>query len=437
MTWTYAKLFAAVMLLVNVTAAQTASTVKPVFVQHLVEGQTIVYVSAAPESTVKLYLLSQDSPGSVPSTCDTTKGSLFQLKGTTPTIAASANKDTGVAEMDLSSPLVGNTFVCASAEAKDSSGSAASDVQQVETTLDWGRVRAYFAGGVLIASGQNSFSSSSATEFVSFNIEKTWLLPGCSLLQPGQNGHAKCQSGSKAGTPGVSTYFETRLTAIPVSTTKSTSDTGTASTFQTSQKTARLGVGVYFPWVLTHWYFQQAPNALFIAPLAKVGFDTLTGPTSQAIPTSTSNLVFDRFYNHYGYGMRIGHYGLTSSPSQAPELISYLDVTLGHYSNLQSFVCEPASTVLQPFTPADSQCGAYFPPSQPFTDSRVTLNRLDLEGILKIPKTVAFVGFNANVKASARRHLDLGLQPSDDLRFLFGVKLDIASVMQKLGVSGK
>jgi len=168
-----------------------------------------------------------------------------------------------------------------------------------------------------------------------------------------------------------------------------------------------------------------------------VGFDTLTGPTTQSSSNGGPSINFNRFYNHYSFGLRIGHYGLANTRSKAPELISYLDVTFGRYSNLESFICQPASTSLAPFVAPGNQCGAYFASGQGFTDSRTRLYRLDLEGILKIPKTVAFVGFNANVKAQSRGRLDLGLQPNDDLRFLFGVKLDIASVLQRLGLSGK
>jgi hypothetical protein len=185
---------------------------------------------------------------------------------------------------------------------------------------------------------------------------------------------------------------------------------------------------MYAPWVLTHWYYDKKPNALFLGPLAKVGFDTLTGATSQTLVSGASPVNFNRFYNHYGFGMRLGHYGLTNADNKSPEILSYLDVTLGPYTNLQSYVCDSNKGTALPGT------GCSGPNN---LDSRTALYRLDLEGMLKIPKTVIFVGFNANVKAKSRKNLDLNLQPNDDLRFLFGVKLDVASAMQKLGVSTK
>jgi hypothetical protein len=326
-------------------------------------------------------------------------------------------------------------------------------VVAVRTELDWGRVRALFFAGILVANDQNSFSSSSANQFLAFNIEKTWLLSGCSSLEPdGTTGGAKCESARRF--PGISSFFETRLTAIPVKPVSSSTTSSTSSSSQTvsgaggqlsSQKTARLGVGFYFPMILTHWYSQNQPYGLFVAPLVKIGFDTLTGPTSQGTTVGTNGaqlstqVTFNRFYNFWSYGLRFGHYGLTNSKSKAPENISYLDVSFGPYSNLQSYLCKPVPPAGVPATLPGSNCGVYFPRVNGVVqavDSAKRVYRLDLEGILKIPHTPAFVGFNANVgqKLFGAHHLDLGLQANDDLRFLFGIKIDVGTIMEKLGL---
>lgn len=333
----------------------------------------------------------------------------------------------------------------ATASGASSSAGTCSESEVVQNTLDWGRVRAYFAGGALIANDQSSFSSSSASPFIMFNIEKTWLLAGCASITPANSKdptQARCtKTGKSVYVPGLTTFFETRLTAIPVqpmaSTSSSSASTTTTGGNLSSQKTARLGVGAYFPWVLTHWYYNNQPNGLFIGPLAKVGFDTLTGATSQTLISGASPVNFNRFYNHYGFGIRFGHYGLSKSQNKSPELISYLDVTLGPFTNLQSYICNPVTSKIPPFVAQGNDCAAYFPPGTSFTESRESLYRLDLEGILKIPRTIMFVGFNANVKALGKTHLDLGLQPNDDLRFLFGIKFDVATAMQKFGVQNK
>lgn len=372
----------------------------------------------------------------------------LMLKGSKLTAATDSS---GIATLTLADPLTEGARICAYQSFTSSAGAtydfdesandknnAASAAQDVVDTLDWGRIRAYFAGGVLIANDQNSFSSSSASPFLLFNLEKTWILPGCAILKPDDKldlqQHQGCKKeGAAVYHPGVTTYFETRMTAIPVQPGASSSSTQNSSPSSSggslsSQKTARLGVGIYAPWVLTHWYYDKAPNGLFLGPLAKVGFDTLTGSTSQTMGSgaTASQVNFNRFYDHWGFGMRFGHYGLTNSNNKSPEILSYLDVTLGPYSNLQSYICNSTEGATLP----TSAC----PPADKL-DTRTALYRLDLEGILKIPKTVMFVGFNANVKAFGRKNLDLNLQPNDDLRFLFGVKLDVASVMKKLGVS--
>jgi hypothetical protein len=402
--------------------------------------------------------------------CDPNKYAPVILSGNKLT---ATTDDQGIATLTLANALQEGSRVCAYQKFTTASGAVvdfdeivrgmngvnsqtlqATKIEYVYDTLDWGRVRAYFAAGALIAQDQSNFSSSSASQFLLFNLEKTWLMPGCSRLAPWKPSNTSrvsgCAKDSSPGVPGINTFFQTRLTSIPVQTPVQTGTTGSSTTGSSSntaranassattssassggdlssQKTARLEVGAYAPWILTHWYYDKQPNALFFGPLLRAGFDTLTGSTAQTVSSAGSplNVNFERFYNHYGAGLRIGHYGLTHSDNKAPEILSYLDVVFGPYTNLQSYVCLPNKGVVLP----GSGCASGL------LDSRTDLYRMDLEGILKIPRTVMFVGFNANVKALSRKNLDLNLQPNDDLRFLFGIKLDIASVMQKLGVS--
>jgi hypothetical protein len=439
---------------------------KPIFLQDPVAGATSVSVLATPTggknsgtADIELRSVSPEDPTATMSPASNlseaekeknekhdadrcAQGVPLLLTGSKLTASTDSQ---GIATLTLADPLPEGAQICAYQTFTSASGPAVeidsllatSMIQGVDDTLDWGRVRAYFAGGVLVSNDQNSFSSSSSSPFLLFNLEKTWILPGCASLNPptaDPTQPTECKKKSAVRGPGFTSFFETRLTAIPVqtgtsaSTTQSTSSSSSSGGSLSSQKTARLGVGMYAPWVLTHWYYDKKPNALFIGPLAKVGFDTLTGAISQTLVSGASPVNFNRFYNHYGFGMRLGHYGLTNADNKSPEILSYLDVTLGPYTNLQSYVCNSSKGTALPGT------GCSGPNN---LDSRTALYRLDLEGMLKIPKTVIFVGFNANVKAKSRKNLDLNLQPNDDLRFLFGVKLDVASAMQKLGVSTK
>jgi hypothetical protein len=261
--------------------------------------------------------------------------------------------------------------------------------------------------------------------------------------------------------PGINTFFDVRLTSIPVSACNlpngaagsnsgscaSPSPTPTPAagtvhqqaadatpsptpldTFLSQRKTARLTVGTYFPFTITSWTYNKTPNALFIAPLAKVGFDTpagdltqvqssstntTTGTTTNTSATTVTAVNQTSFYNFYGYGGRIGHYALTSSRNEAPELVSYLDVIVGRFSNLESLIIPETGATLD--HPA----------------KRIRLYRLALEGVLKVPSTPMIIGFSANVGQES-----LGLGPNtivqragDDLRFLFGVRFDAAKLM--------
>jgi hypothetical protein len=375
---------------------------------------------------------------------------------------------------------------------------------------DWGRVRGYFTSGILLSQDQNSFSQSSV--FLGFILDKTWRMPGYyhqishkvnaekniqkaqakvdevaaqspadgskheKTLQDSRRKLAQAQSKAKAVKdkfqmsrwPGINTFFDVRLTSIPVSACDATNSSSSTSspcttpsptpsptpgatptpsptpgvpptpsnasnnvdTFLSQRKTARLAVGVYFPWTITTWNYNKIPNALFIAPLAKVGFDTPAGSLSQVQPAATTGAAATSntgtvtavnptsFYNFHGYGARIGHYALTrrnNAPdrSKAPDLVSYLDVIFGPFSNLETLIV---------------------PKGQQTPVTRTRLYRLALEGVLKVPSTPLIVGFNANVgqEAVLRGNHDIVQRAGDDLRFLFGVRFDAAKLMSAI-----
>lgn len=326
----------------------------------------------------------------------------------------------GTFTLQLDEPLNGGELIKLEQDTADSSGNPATQtVAQAATPVisigDWGRVRAYFTGGILLSQNQGSFSQ--AQTFLSFLIDKSWRLPG---YYHGQNRLH----------PGFNTFFETRLTAVPVTAepcpagqttgqcagNTNTNPNAQFNTFITSQKTAKLLVGGYFPFTMTTWTYKGTANSLFVAPLAKVGFDTPTGPLDQSsaqsqsmaagnasgavIPVNTSN-----FYNFYGYGVRTGHYAMTKTTDSAPELISWLDVIVGRFSNLE--------TVL----------GS--------NNERKRLYRFSLEGFLKVPSTPLLVGFSANVGQSqlGAAGATITSRPGDDLRFLFGTKFDVGKIL--------
>ena len=500
--------------------------------------------------------------------------------------------------LTLASPLKEGNILCAVETFKDDKGNTMAKTDSNLATVtsleaDWGRVRAYFVGGVLISNDSSSFSS--AHQFYALNVEKTWRLPQCYLrtvavndrgkhdcvtegsystlildgasftfkkairitggsakagppvtienavvtltdaetigvgkagvtLQAGQSfnvtsgtldgnldldgdgrvigmagGTLKITKGQMASAQiakppanwvekilqvsGVSTYFETRLTSIPVvsnsaNTTCNTSNSGTTTTgnsgtsasggtstsstpactstnasgnggnaagssgnttnsFLTSQQTANVGVGVYLPFLLSRWLYKNTPNALFIAPIGKIGFNTITSATAQTVVLpgngGTGTQTFEQLYNFYDYGFRVGHMGLTNTTQVAPELYSYLDFSLGRFSNLESLIChrpdQGGGSV------AGSGCTTAFGSSYSF-DSRKRLYRIDIEGLLKVPNTPVYVGLNANIgqRQVMADKLDPNFVAPNDLRFLFGTKFDIAQLFNRIGV---
>jgi hypothetical protein len=72
-----------------------------------------------------------------------------------------------------------------------------------------------------------------------------------------------------------------------------------------------------------------------------------------------------------------------------------------------------------------------------FADSRQELYRLNFEGMLKVPFTPMFIGFSANIgPRTFVQRLDTTFQPPDDLRFVFGYRGDLGSLVSKMGIGG-
>ena len=178
----------------------------------------------------------------------------------------------------------------------------------------------------------------------------------------------------------------------------------------------------------------------------------------------------ENLYNFWEYGARIGHYAMTESSKIAPYTDNYLDIAFGPYSNLQSYICHrtpsivtttstgtiytPVAGYAPPTNNMGTSCLNDYPSYYSATvsplppgitpgavwgplDSRKRLYRLDIEGLLRIPYTPLYVGFNANVgqKSLGAGRLDHGYAAPDDLRFLFGTKFDIGTALSKMGIS--
>jgi hypothetical protein len=180
----------------------------------------------------------------------------------------------------------------------------------------------------------------------------------------------------------------------------------------TSRKAAVVQGGLYLPMYLNawKWWYDGNRNELFIAPIIKGGYQTLTQGTQSVssptpgVTTTTATLSGQNLFPFYAYGIRLGHFTNYSSWNIAPELNSYLDLTIGRWDNFtqcQGGTC--AVNTKQLFQPTT----------------------LDFEGHLKIPKTPFELGFSTFSPINGKSLIG-------DLRFYFGLRLDVGCIMNKI-----
>jgi len=219
---------------------------------------------------------------------------------------------------------------------------------------DWGMVRGYFSGGVVLSRDGNSFSRQDL--FLAFNLDKTWRYHPEGTMRKLM----------------VSTFLGTRLTSVPVGDEQSLA--------VRSRQAALVEFGAYLPFITTEWRVRgKDRNALFIAPLAKVGVQTGGGAPGMDADGRLS-----------GLGLRMGHFGSCGTEGVAPETISYLDILWGRHAGAGNS------------------------------------HRWEMEGRLRVPDTPLMIGFDARIGNG-----------QDDVRFVFGTRFDLAKAISRLrGVVG-
>jgi len=460
--------------------ATTTTTTPPAIsiIGRITEGTTVISGVADKGASIEVVEISACS--------------LLELRGGGASVTA--DKTTGAFTITLAEPLYGGqhlqfrveTTAAGSTFAPASIGGDATPTEFIVRALgDWGRVRAEFAFGAVLSfdnnfqlystststeSGNSSSSanSSQATLFLDFNVEKNWVWAGVkgpdTVAGKAKAGAAKPPAtvlgvstpANPPANPAIgkqtkfeltrhvmfSTFFETRLTSIPVSVCQNTAPTTTTpttnslaprpaaatttttattssspcnpgtggvdalTTFLNSAKSAELQGGAYLPILTSVWSYQGTPNALFIAPIARVGFLTPTGSTTSG-STSVQPVNSANFYNFYAFGGRVGHYTLSSDKNSAPALQTYLDVMWGRYSNLETLEQLPNGI------------------------ASVRRWRLAIEGVLKVPSTPLVLGVSANIGQNLNGPPTV-LAAKDDLRFFIGAKFDIGKVLAKL-----
>jgi hypothetical protein len=338
--------------------------------------------------------------------------------GTTDVTTATPDS-TGKFTAILAQPLSVESKVHIAGAAADQSTGTPAEYNVGPSAFDWGRVRAYFTFGIVLSANQtsgtgasataNPFSTTSASPFISFDLDKDWL------LKPRLR---------------FNTFFNARLTEIGSS---SLSSTSSVSALLTNQQAGSLQVGAYIPLVVARWDFRDHPSSLYAAPLAKAGFYTAGGNGNPNVtPVNPSD-----FYKFYGFGARVGHYREyrywdgTLRSGRAPEQLSYMDFLVGRWDNFE--YADPlnwntsATMNSNPAPPCNVQATN---PAMANCYLRERPWRFGFEGLLHVPNTPFVLGLSANIAAEHPRGSFLA--PADDLRFLIGVRFDSKTLLAPL-----
>jgi len=312
-------------------------------------------------------------------------------------VPASVDSKTGVFFAELKNPLSAGLLICiwpASSTPTPPVVVAKWGYEESETPI--GRTRYYFATGVELSQSNQQFSNQDI--YVAFDLDRNWIRGTHNAL--------------------LNSEFSARLAAIPVAASSTTSTATTTSepstsTFISSRKAGMVQGAIYAPLYANAFkgWFGGGTTA-FLAPLVEGGLQTITsGALSASTPapgttTTTATVNGAGLYYFWGAGIRLGDLRLYRSWNIAPQILSHLDLTFGRWENFKQ--CRSKSNC----TPGAN--GAV-PDSQLYQPLM-----LALQGEINVPKTPVMIGF------SSINPIPGGGQ--GDLRFYFGVKLDVGCV---------
>lgn len=170
------------------------------------------------------------------------------------------------------------------------------------------------------------------------------------------------------------TSFEGRLSQAP---------SATANAIIQNPRSGALEMAAYVPSLARsmQWEYKGRENALFFAPLVKVGLQPVI---HDPLPEAKRNPSIMAWHS---YGFRFGHFSIDPRRQTiAPELLSYLDLTFGKFDS--------------------------------FLDNGVRRWRVESSGRFKFPGTPIYAGFGTN----------FGPGP-DDLRVFFGTRFDLGKAI--------
>lgn len=324
-------------------------------------------------------------------------------------VAANVDPKTGIFGAKLTNALSEGQLICAYAIPADQHPPVvAAEWSYGDPGVPIGRTHYYLSTGVQLSENNQQFSNQNL--YLGFSLDRNWLRG----------------SPTRSFTGLFNSEFSAQLTAIPVAassttstttagsttTPSSTTTTTSLSTFISSRKAAVVSGDVYAPLytnAFKGWFGTQ--TTAFFGPIVQGGLQTTTsGALSVSAPapgtaTTTATVNQMGLYYFWGAGLRLGDLRLHRSWNVAPEVLSHLDLTVGQWENFKQ--CRTTTT--SSCTPGAS---GTVPASQLYQPLLFSV-----EGQLDVPKTPVLIGFQSVTP------LHGGGQ--GDLRFFFGVKLDV------------
>lgn len=162
-----------------------------------------------------------------------------------------------------------------------------------------------------------------------------------------------------------------------------------AENIKSGKRAASFEFGTYLPinFARTSWSYNGQKQALFLAPIAKGGIESIPKPDS-----ATSDAGYGIF-KYMASGIRLGHYVvLPNSQSVAPELVSWVDLTIGKWDRFHNDSIPNRS-----------------------------LMRFEATGRVKVPYTPATLGFSSNT----------GSGP-DEFTFFAGTRFDVGKILSRI-----
>jgi hypothetical protein len=449
------------------------------FTSELVTGSSTFSIQSmhAPE-TVYVYLFSAGyaDGDKICQDSDRERGTLLTTTSsgspntTSNTIAIAISASSAPVGVTLSSPLVAGTLICLFGAATPAGAAPANPdnafsnfkrVQYFAPGEDYGRFSVDLTGGVMISNQQQSSNSTTAAQYFDLGLFYTLARPDSEIRTH--------PNWLQVHGPGLATLMDVQLTTIPVASQTSTSTTTTSASTPTlsqslnvlaSQQSASVLMGVDFPFRVSFWYHKT--NWITAAPLALGGFNTLLNPTTTAAASTNSNggsstttSTFSTVYNFQAVGIRFGWDLYPKRTDEAPIEFSWVNLTLGRYSNLPSWLCTatpgatppssaksfmtasnsnaPTTSCLVTPTPTSSSTGPYT-----VYASRKLVPRIDVAGELSLPSYPIVFGYDANLGQYSPQFYGDGIdslnKPGNNVRFYFGIKLNITKALSKLGV---